>query len=262
MRRFLLSALVVVSTGALSVVAQRPTFEVASIKRNISVGQLSSVNGQPGGRITVTNHTLRNIVRNVNRLQSYQIVGGPDWVDRDRWDIVAKGEGDPAFEQLVAMMQTLLADRFKLVTHRETRELPIYALVPARADSRFGSQFRMSTATDCTPEAEAARARAGVPPPPPGGRPRCGLRLNTGVMMTSSATMADIVRALSSVVERQVVDKTGLTARYDLDLTWKDDAEGPSLFTAVQEQLGLKLEPQRGAVEVLVIDSAERPVED
>ena len=259
-RRFVGALLVGVS--GLIVAAQRPAFEVASIKRNTSVGQLSSMNGQPGGRITVTNHTLRSIVRNINRLQSYQIVGGPDWIDADRWDIVAKAPGDASFEQLAAMMQTLLADRFKLVTHRETRDLPIFALVLARPDGRFGPQLRVTTATDCTPEAEVARARANVPPPPPGSRPRCGVRFNTGVMMTSSAAMADIGRTLSLVAERQVVDKTGLTAKYDLDLTWKDDAEGPSLFTAIQEQLGLKLDAQRGPVDVLVIDSAQRPTED
>lgn len=242
--------------------AQRPTFEVASIKRNTSVGQLSSINGQPGGRLTVTNHTLRHIVQNINRLQSYQIAGGPDWVDADRWNIVAKAEGNPSFDQMMAMMQTLLADRFKLVTHREARELPIYALVLARADGRFGPQIRESNSTECTPGAEAARARATAPPPPPGSRPRCGTRFNTGVIMTSSVTMADVARTLSLAAERQVVDRTGLTAKYDLDLTWKDDAEGPSFFTAIQEQLGLKLDAQRGPVEVLVIDSAQRPTED
>jgi uncharacterized protein (TIGR03435 family) len=259
--RKLLATLAVASFG-FAAQAQAPAFEVASIKRNTSVGQLSSINGQPGGRITVTNHTLRNIVRNINRLQAYQLAGGPAWIDEDRWDIIAKAEGDPAFEQMVAMMRTLLADRFKLVTHRETRELPVYALVLARPDGRFGPQLRVTTATDCTPEAEAARARANVPPVPPGARPRCGVRFNTGVVMASSASLADIVRTLSLAAERQVVDKTGLKGRYDLDLTWKDDTEGPSFFTAVQEQLGLKLESQRGPVEVLVIDSAQRPVED
>jgi len=105
-RRFA-ATLLLCAAIALTARAQRPAFEVASIRRNVSVGQLSSISGQPGGRLTVTNHTLRNIIRNTNRLQGDQLVGGPDWIDKDRWDIVAKGAGDPSFEQLVAMMQTL-----------------------------------------------------------------------------------------------------------------------------------------------------------
>src|SRR5437762_7989163 len=147
MHRQLLAALLV-AAAVPAVFAQSPAFQVASIKRNVSVGQLSSINGLPGGRITVTNHTLRSIIRNMNRLQSYQIVGGPDWVDKDRWDIVAKGAGDAAFEQMVAMMRTLLADRFKLATHRETREMSIYSLVLGRPNGGLGPQITSST-TDC-----------------------------------------------------------------------------------------------------------------
>jgi uncharacterized protein (TIGR03435 family) len=259
MTRRLVSALLVCAFGLVGA-AQRPTFEVASIKRNISVGQLSSINGQPGGRITVTNHTLRNIIRNMNRLQSYQIVGGPDWIDKDRWDIIAKGAGDPAFEQMVAMMQTLLADRFKLVTHRETREMPIYTLVLARPDGRLGSQIKSST-TDCDAIAAAARAQGGTAPPPPGAGPRCGVNMNGGVLRMSARPLADLARNISIATDRMVVDKTRLAGIFDLELRW-NDTDGPSLVTAVQEQLGLKLDPQRGPVDVLVIDSAQKPVED
>jgi hypothetical protein len=108
----------------------------ASIKRNVSVGQLSSMNGEPGGRMVVTNHTLLNIIRQVYRLQRYQVVGGADWVDKEHWDILAKAADDAPFDQLRRMMQTLLADRFKLLAHRETREMPVYALVLPRPDSK------------------------------------------------------------------------------------------------------------------------------
>jgi uncharacterized protein (TIGR03435 family) len=259
MRRFVIALLALAPTYGV-IHAQRPTFEVASIKRNVSVGQLSSINAQPGGRIRVTNHSLRNIIRNVNRLQSYQIVGGPDWIDKDRWDIVAKGAGDPAFEQMVAMMQTLLADRFKLVTHRETREMLIYTLVLARPDGRLGPQITSST-TDCDAIAAAARAQGGTAPPPPGAGPRCGVNMNGGVLRMSARPLADLARNISIATDRMVVDKTGLAGIFDLELRW-NDTDGPSLVTAVQEQLGLKLDPQRGLVDVLVIDSASRPVED
>src|SRR5947207_14637643 len=130
MHRRLLASLLLVGATGLSLRAQRPAFEVASIKRNNSGSDNASVRGQPGGRITLTNNTLWNIIRNAWGLQGFQIVGGPDWVNKDRWDIVAKAEGDPPPQQYGAMVQTLLADRFKLVVHRETREMPIYALVP------------------------------------------------------------------------------------------------------------------------------------
>ena len=275
MTRPLATALLLCAALVLPARAQRPAFEVASIRRNVSVGQLSSISGQPGGRITVTNHALRNIIRNMNRLQSYQLVGGPDWIDKDRWDIVAKGAGDPSFEQLVAMMQTLLADRFKLVTHREARDMPIYALMLARPDGRLGPQLKVST-VDCAAIAAAARAQGGAPPPPPGAGPRCGTNMSTGRMRASATPMSDIARNLSIATDRSVVDKTGLPGIFDLDLRWKPDVpasapegpgnistdDAPSLFTALQEQLGLKLDAQRGPVEVLVIDSAEKPVED
>ena len=239
--------------------AERPSFEVASIKRNVSVGELSSMNGEPGGRIRVTNHSLFNIIRQVYRLQRYQVVGGLEWLDSDHWDIVAKAAGDAPFDQILRMMETLLADRFKLLTHRETREMPVYALVLARADGRLGPQVKPST-VDC--EAIAAAAKLGAaPPPPPGGGPRCGININNNVLRMSAQRMTDLARNLSIMTDRYVVDRTGLNGIFELELRW-NDVDGPSLATAVQEQLGLKLEAQRAGVDVLVIDSAQRPAED
>ena len=159
------------------------------------------------------------------------------------------------------MLRTLLKDRFTLVTHTETRELPIYALVLARPDRRFGEQLRVSSVDCVALEAESHKA-GGTPPPAPGAGPRCGISSGTGRIQASARLMTDVARALSNTTGRAVVDKTGLDGRYDLELRWNETEEGPSLFTAVQEQLGLKLEPQRGPVDVLVIDSAERPTED
>lgn len=256
--------------------ADRPTFEAASIKKNVSGSDNVSVRGQPGGRVSITNNPLRNIIRNAYRLQNFQIVGGPDWINMDRWDIVAKAEGDPPPERMIVMLQNLLADRFKLVVHREMRESPIYALVFARSDRRLGPQLHPSS-TDCAAIMAAARARGGAPPSPPGDGPLCGTRITPGHMMTSATTMADLARILSPTAGRSIVDRTGLTGNFDLELTWTPDSPtGPagadgarpaaensaSIFTAVQEQLGLKLEPQRGPVDTLVIESAERPVED
>ena len=280
MRARLLSALLsalVLSAATPAIRAQRPSFEVATIKRNVSGGDNAFVRAQPGGRLSVGNNSLWNIIRNAYRLQGFQIVGGPDWITTERWDIVAKGEGDPTPPQLLVMLQNLLADRFKLVVRREMRDSPIYALILARPDGRLGPQLHASS-TDCAALMEAARASGNTRlPAPPGGGPVCGTRTNRGIMETNATTIADLARNLSSIAGRSIADKTGLTGNFDLKLTWTPEtpsgapgaaAGGPAaedtvpLFTAIQEQLGLKLDPQRGPVDVLVIDSAERPVED
>ena len=258
-------------------VAAQTTFEVASIKPNKSADPGGSFGGRPGGQLIVTNYTLRNIVRNAYGLQNFQIVGGPDWFDLDRFDIVAKAAGDASPAQMIQMVRTLLADRFKMAVHTETRELPIYALVMARDDRRPGPQLRPA-AVDCAALA-AARGR-GAPPPaptPPGERPMCGMRTVPGRMMAGGYALPDVARNLAPFTGRMVVDKTGLAGTFDLDLTWTPDQipqgplppgvapidpNGPSIFTAVQEQLGLKLDSQRGPVDVLVIDRAERPTAD
>jgi uncharacterized protein (TIGR03435 family) len=258
----------------LPVRAQPPTFEVATVKRNVSGSTSASNRALPGGRVTITNNTLRNMIRNFYRLQTFQLIGGPEWIGIDRWDVVAKADGDPPPERMLEMVKTLIADRFKLVTHRETRDMPIYALMLARDGGQLGPQLHRST-VDCAAIFAEARARGGAPPVAPRGGPLCGTNMTTGRMATSSTTIADLARNLSLVVERNIVDKTGLPWNFDLELTWTPDGpagnaadgappatESPSLFTAVQEQLGLKLVPQRGSVDVLVIDSVERPTED
>ena len=248
----------------------RPTFEVATIKRNTSGSDAARFSGQTG-RLAITNNPLRNIIRNAWGLQGFQIVGGPDWISTERWDIVAKAEGNPQGPVMLAMVQNLLADRFKLVTHRETREMPIYALVLAKADRSFGPKLRASS-TDCEKEMTAAIARGGKPPTD---RVLCGMRTLNGHIEMNAVPMANLARNLSPIAGRSVIDKTGLTGGFDAELTWTPDAslgnspdapppssDGPSLFTAIQEQLGLKLDAQRGPVDVLVIDSVERPTED
>jgi bla regulator protein BlaR1 len=256
-------------------------FEVASVKPNKSGEARASFGGRPGGQVVVINNTLRNMIRNAYELQEYQIVGGPDWINDDRFDIVAKAANSDATRlQLAAMVQTLLADRFKLVVHRETRQVPIYALVMARSDKRLGPRLQPST-VDCEALFTAAR-RGGAPPPsaPPGERPPCGIRLVPGRMMAGGSLLSDVGRNLAPFTGRLVIDQTGLTGRFDLDLEWTPDqmpqaqpgappavlppppSDGPSLFAAVQEQWGLKLDAARGPVEVLVIDSAERPQPD
>jgi uncharacterized protein (TIGR03435 family) len=248
-----------------------PSFEVGTIKRNTSGSEAARVSGQ-AGRVTITNNPLRNIIRNAWGLQGFQIVGGPEWINTDRWDIVAKAEGNPRGPEMLTMLQRLLADRFKLVTHRETRDMPIYALVLAKPDHTLGPELHASS-TDCEKEMTAAIARGGGPQRD--GKVLCGMRTLNGHLEMNAVPMPNLARNLSPIAGRSVVDKTGLTGGFDADLTWTPDAslggppeapspasDGPSLFTAIQEQLGLKLDAQRGPVEVLVIDSVEWPTED
>ena len=249
--------------------ADRLTFEVASIKQNKSGSLSGGANAQPGGRVTVRNTSLYDLVRNGQGLQPYEIAAGerlPAWITSDRWDIEAKGPEQATQPQLRTMLQNLLNDRFKLVTRRETRDVPVYALVLSRSDRRLGPQLRQSPA-DCAALAAAARAAdAG-----PGGPRQCGRDVGPGLISAIGTTFPDFARGLSLSTGRFVMDATGLTGRFDLDLKWTPDqviggagaqTDGISLFAAIQEQLGLRLEARQAPINVLVVESAERPAED
>ena len=283
LRVSILAALVTVwaPIGAMSQApAPGPAFEVASVKPNKSGEVGGSFGVRPGGQVVVTNNTLRNIVRNAYQLQNFQIVGGPEWFDTERFDITAKAvDSNPTQQEFQSMVQRLLADRFKLVVHRETRQSPIYALVLARSDGTRGPKLTPST-TDCLALAAAAARGATPPPAPPNpnGRPLCGTRTLPGRILAGGVTMDDLARNVSNFAGRMTLNRTGLQGRFDLELEFTPDqlppegtlppglpkppADGPSLFTAMQEQLGLKLDSQRGPVDVLVIDSADRPTPD
>ena len=250
-------------------------FEVASVKPNKSADENSSLRLQPGGRIVATNVAVRLLIRNLYNVQAYQIVGAPDWIESERFDIEAKADreyppqADAPAPELLAMMRNLLAERFKLAVHHESREQPVYALVVASADNALGPQLR-PVDVDCAAEAARAMAarRGGAPPPPadPNKMPQCGTRVRPGHLMARGATLQQLTRSLSQFLGRTVVDRTNLSGTFDIDLEWAPeetaDAKGPSIFTAVQEQLGLKLNSERAAVEVLVIDRVERPDPD
>jgi uncharacterized protein (TIGR03435 family) len=265
-----------------------PVFEVASVKQNRSGEGFIRVGMAPGGRFTATNVPLRQLIQLAYQIQPFQIVGGPNWIASDRFDIVAKAAGDvPPPTPGVAgpmqlMMRTLMADRFKLTLHNEQREMPIYALVLAKADGKLGPQLKPST-TDCAALMGAAARRGGPPPPPSFNEPmQCGMRVFPGALSAGGFPLSQLTQFLSSTVQRIVVDRTGLTGNFDLNMTWTPDQmpqgrgdpppgapplpaidpNGPSIFTAVQEQLGLKLESTKAPVDVLVIDRAEHPTED
>jgi uncharacterized protein (TIGR03435 family) len=272
-----LTSIIVAQSPTSPAAGPRLTFEVASIKRNVSGDQNSSIRIQPGGQMTVTNNSLYNLIRNAYGTQRYEMVPGPklpSWIDSDRWDILAKPPaGAPEVqEQMQLRLRSLLEDRFKLVARREMREMPIYELVVARSDGQLGPQIKRS-GDQCAAQGRAREAGAQPPPLPPGGF--CGTRSNNGTVSMKGVPLSNFVRNLGGMTGRVVIDRTGLAGPFDLDLTWTPDpvpggppqnpgapGDGASLFAAMQEQLGLKLEAKRAPVEVLVIDSAERPIED
>jgi uncharacterized protein (TIGR03435 family) len=230
-------------------------------------------------RYMARNVRVRDLIAEAYRVRTFQITGGPGWIGSDRFDIVAKassaaplalatgpnGVRQPS-ETPFLMLRELLKERFRLVVHAETREGPIYELVMARDDSRQGPQLR-PPATDCSKLDPAG-------PPPPDGF--CGgIRAGTGRMTGRSAPMRQLASVLSGVVQRPVVDRTNLTGAFDFDVEFSPmplnaaPAEvtqsidgGLSLFTALQEQLGIKLQSQRGPIDYVVIDRIESPTEN
>jgi uncharacterized protein (TIGR03435 family) len=273
-------------------------FEVASVKTNKSGPMMSMMRTVPS-EFRMTNIPLRLLIFQAYRVSSYQMVGGPSWIDSERFDIVAKAPSGSSPDQTPLMLRGLLADRFKLKVHAETRETQIYALMLARSDGKLGPKLSKST-DDCEKiiaerRAAAAAARAGGagpvpftmpgpnekpvctmsmrPTPVPGGPPLMNLR-------AAGQPLTLLVSQISSMLNKRVVDRTGLTGLFDFEMEFSMRAQmplttqaaggttpaapiddGPTVFDAVRE-LGLKLESERGPVEHLVIDSVERPTED
>jgi uncharacterized protein (TIGR03435 family) len=300
------------SIAALAVRAQSlpagaPAFDVVSVKKNTSGGPMLQRNTP--GNIAMFNVPVRQLIRMAYQLQDFQIVGTPDWADKDRFDIEGRFESPPPgppqpTPRMLLMLRTLLRDRFGMVAQMETREMPILVLRIARADGRLGPQIKPSE-IDCAalnaaargrgPGGPAAGGRAGAPPidgrgapPPPGTpfslgeRPACGDRMAFGQLLAGGMPISRLAtQLLPQLTGRVVVDRTGLTGGYDIDLKWTPtpdqlppgppppgvepppiDPTGPSLFTALQEQLGLKLDTERGPIDVLVVDRLQQPAEN
>jgi uncharacterized protein (TIGR03435 family) len=235
-------------------------FEVASIKPNKSGETNSSTSGRAGS-FSATNVTARRLIIYAYRLREFQIAGGPGWIGADRFDIMARPPENAKADN-PAMTRALLKERFKLVAHTEVRQEQVYALVLARADGKLGPGIKPST-RECNS--------------PPGTPSPCGMNSSVndarGTMTGNGQSVENLVNALGSFgLSRMVLDKTGLKGTFDFELQWTPDnlrsaagtqtTDSPSIFAALQEQLGLKLESQRGLVEFLVIDSIEQPTPD
>ena len=277
-----------------------PAFEVASVKASnpdpsnpLSAIPLILPSG--GGRLTATNAPLKNLVLSAYELKEWELFGGPPWATSRNWDIQAKAENPNATpKEMMAMLRTLLADRFHLKTHTETRELPIGVLVVARGDGKVGPNLKESTAKCPTSEELQEKARevlskgdpsalqallggeCSVSPVSNGGDLSNGMGLRL-----KGQPLSTLVAMLTQLTGKTIVVKTGLTGRYDFEMTFDPEvlmrlvsqtgrinippgslppSNAPSLLTALQEQLGLKLEATRGPIDVLIVDRAERPM--
>ncbi len=260
-------AITVIAVAQTNPVA-RPEFAVASVKRNNAnccVGY-----GLGDGKLHGNDVTLKTLIAWAYQVQQFQILGGSSWMAADRFDVEAKTDDQKAdYAHLRLMLQSLLEDRFKVRLHRDTKELPIYSLVVAKG----GPKIRLS------PDQTAPDVNG--PPPTGAGPNRGGLQAGAGMLIGNAIPLPQFATILSrTALDRLAIDKTNLAGRFDFQLHWAPDtreppidpggttpspaspSDYPSIFTAIQEQLGLKLESSRGPVEVLVIDHAERPGEN
>jgi uncharacterized protein (TIGR03435 family) len=262
---------------ALAGIAGAQEFEVASVKPNTSTVPTVRIFAAPGNpRFSVTNGTLRMLITFAYNVRNFQISGGNGVIDAGRYDVEAKSaEARPTPEQTRLMLQALLADRFKLMIHRETKEVPVYALMAVKGGSKL-VEPKEGSCVELTPASL----------PPPGQSPSsvfCGLMIGPNTAKGGEIRMKEFTDGLSNILGRPVIDKTGYTGTFDAALEFsqegidmasmfggapfvvakpQDDDTRPSVFTALQDQLGLKLESQKGPAELLVIDHAEKASEN
>jgi uncharacterized protein (TIGR03435 family) len=247
-----------------------PTFEVISIKRNVSNEPGGFIRLEEGVRFNATGVPFSFIIRQAFGLLETQLANEPDWAKSERYDIRAKApDGVEVSQNLRPLLRSLLKDRLGLQSHTEQRELPTYDLVLSRSDGRLGAKLSQA-GFDCSQPLSVAR-----PKPGPSGDAVCTITPGPGRLSVRGFPMASVAGALVNQVQRTVVDKTGLSGPWNFELLYTPDRpavvngaivppnpDAPSLFTALQEQLGLKLESSRGPVDVLVVDRLERPTED
>lgn len=260
-----------------------PAFEAASIKVNKSGSYAWRMEPQPGGRLVAVNAPGAALIRFAYNLPDFQVFGEPDWLDSTRYDISATAGANASVAELRLKLQRLLADRFKLTAHAETRELPIYAMTLARSDRNLGPRIRRSQA-DCA-QAEQPSFDSGIRFNPDN-TPSCGyFGFAPGSDFPAGhvahgfrgLTMPALAKILVAIVRRSVVDQTGLPGYFDAEFDLMAELPPPppppgtpnpftepflSIFTVFPEQLGLKLEARRGPVDVLVVDRAEPPTPD
>ena len=242
-----------------------PTFDVASIRRSTAQTGGFSFGSQPGGRWSMRNIAIAVLIREAYPAESKKIVGAPDWVDRDPYDIDAKADGEPSEERIRLMLQTLLAERFAFSAHYAPVEEAVFELAVIESSRRHREAVRPS-AIDCDGLREARRTgRAFDVAPPANGAPPCGWRSDGENYRFGGVTMSTFARTLNPD-GRVVIDKTALPGRYEFTLRYSREIETtdalPSIFVALREQLGLRLVPGKSMLRAVVVDRIERPTEN
>jgi uncharacterized protein (TIGR03435 family) len=269
-----LSFLLIPFTASL-LLAQAPlSFEVASIKPAEPGARGSMLMMKTGGGFQGKNITIKLLIQQAYSVRDFQVSGGPGWMSTEHFDIIAKcAEGTFSDEQTREMMQSLLADRFQLIPKRETKDLPAYSLVVAKGGPKLKEAVEK-------PSGDGPAEISGIIPKPTGasigfsGKPKGFVMMGRGQIKADAAAMESFANSLSNALARPVIDHTGLTGRYDIKLDFspegqamppKDgeeapaDSASPSIFTAVQEQLGLKLEATHAPGVVIVVERLEKP---
>jgi uncharacterized protein (TIGR03435 family) len=271
---------VMMGACALGASAQSPrAFDVASVKENTSVSDTGGIAPATPGRVRITNTPLRFILLHAFELMDHQLIGAPEWTESARFDITATYQADAVRteDDTRSRLRTLLADRFGLKTHQEMRELPVYSLVLARRDGALGPQL-VRSAFDCDRWIAEKRPQIGAgsasPVAPGGKRPVCMILTTQRSITAGNRTMQDLLGPLQAMTGRPVIDRTGLTGAFDFDLQWTSGPvapaagpaappdDGPSIFVALREQLGLGLESNRAPFNVVVVDTVQRPTPD
>lgn len=259
----------------LSAQTPRAEFEVVSIKRSPPNAAGGGMRTLPDGTSIMTNVAIRQFINSAAPVPVREVRGLPEWAERERYDVTAKPAEGSTGLQRAEMWRTLFADRMKLAAHVEEVERDTFALVVARSDGRLGPQLKKST-LDCSPRPPGS---APPPAPPPGtfddqsAQNRCGGLFGQGVIISGGMKMDQLVLSISGLAGRPVNNRTGLEGDYAFTLKFSTpqpraaspDAplpDTPEFFTALQEQLGLKLQPEKTMVPTLVIDHIERPSEN
>jgi uncharacterized protein (TIGR03435 family) len=259
-------------------------FEAASIRINRDQSDRPTLMRpilQKGGRVLMTNQTLRDLILAAYGAREKELIGGPDWSRSTGFDLEARGTADMSAETARAMLRALLAERFSLVVHRDKRDLPVYVLTMATRNGGPGPRLKPADV-----QCGQVIPPKGMPRPPSSppiglteavplmvrGTPRrCPSIFMPGYFSARSITMDALAFELAEVLDRPVVNRSGLIGEFDLDISYAPDlnavgvpetASAPGLTTALREQLGLRLESGRGPVEVLVIDRALMPTEN
>lgn len=247
-------------------------FDVVSIRKNDGSIPAGGIRSLPDGTLMMTNQPILSVIRNAAPVPVRDVVGYPDWVAAEQYDVTVKPPAGSSRDQRATMWQAMFAARMKLVAHVEERPQTTFALLVARTDGKLGPALTPST-LDCTPRPAGSPPSAPPPPVDPSTPPdystRCGGRFGGG-HIAGTMTLDLLVQSLSAQAGGLVNNRTGLQGTYTFTLTYSprdvlavsDPADPPEFLTALREQLGLKLEPERTMVPVLVIDRIERPTEN